>query len=124
VFPWQKKKLHACNACDGVGCTNCVHNGARVRRICVLKTDKIQCPKCEYTWTAEKKCSGCDSGCDACCDSGCSAPTCDGSWNSDGAVTLPPAFNSARAYLPAESERTDATLDPSLDMVKPVHATK
>ena len=73
VFPWQKKKCRDCNACDGLGCTNCVHNGARVRRICVLKTDKITCPQCEYTWSTEKKCAGCDQGCDGCCDKGCDA---------------------------------------------------
>ncbi len=71
VFPWQKKKCLSCDSCDGRGCTNCVHNGARVRRICVLKTDKIKCPKCKYTWTPERTCNGCDGGCDGCCDGGC-----------------------------------------------------
>jgi hypothetical protein len=55
VFPWQRKKCNACSACDGQGCTSCVHNGARTRRISVLKTDKYKCPKCKYTWTAERK---------------------------------------------------------------------
>ncbi|MGI9472508.1 MAG: hypothetical protein ACR2NZ_13285 [Rubripirellula sp.] len=72
VFPWQRKKCHSCDSCDGRGCTNCVNNGARTRRICVLKTDKYQCPKCKYTWTAKPTgcCDGCDSGCDR-CEGGC-----------------------------------------------------
>lgn len=70
VFPWQKKACRACDGCAGLGCTNCVHNGAKVRRICVLKTDKYKCPKCKYTWTPKKKdvAGGCDVGC---CDAGC-----------------------------------------------------
>ena len=64
VFPWQKKKCQACDTCDGGGCTDCVHNGARLRRVCVLKKDKIKCPKCKYTWTPEKKCNACDRGCE------------------------------------------------------------
>jgi hypothetical protein len=63
VFPWQRKKCSACDSCDGRGCTNCVHNGARVRRVCVLKTDSIKCPKCEYTWSPEEQGQGCDSAC-------------------------------------------------------------
>lgn len=62
VFPWQKKKCMSCT-CDGVGCTSCVNNGARTRRIRVLKTDSYTCPKCEYSWTAEKV------GCDPCISS-------------------------------------------------------
>ncbi|QDV87577.1 hypothetical protein [Planctomycetes bacterium TBK1r] len=84
VFPWQKAKKAACascTACDGLGCTACVHNGARVRKVCVLKTEKYKCPACEYTWTAEKKdrCGCCPGSCaGACgggtgCDSGCAA---------------------------------------------------
>lgn len=65
VFPWQKKRCQACDTCDGGGCTDCVHNGARIRRVCVLKKDKIKCPKCKYTWTPEKKCNACDRGCEA-----------------------------------------------------------
>ncbi len=90
VFPWQKARKAACDscdACDGIGCTACVHNGARVRKVCVLKTEKYTCPACEYKWTAEKKCNtGCCSsgpacgGCDAGCDSGCA---------SQGAVYMP-----------------------------------
>jgi hypothetical protein len=72
VFPWQKKKGGACDSCDGVGCNQCIHNGARTRRVCVLVTDKYKCPKCQYTWSAEKSpCGpGCDSSCDASCDAG------------------------------------------------------
>lgn len=81
VFPWQRSKKAACascDACDGQGCTACVHNGARVRKVCVLKTEKYKCPACKYTWTAEKKdtcgCPGaCDGGCNGGCDSGCAA---------------------------------------------------
>lgn len=73
VFPWQKRKGHgSCDSCDGGGCSQCVHNGAKTRRICVLTTDKYKCPKCQYTWSAEK-CPGgpgCDSSCDAGCDAG------------------------------------------------------
>lgn len=69
VFPWQKKKCHSCDSCDGRGCTNCIHNGARTRRVCVLKTDKYTCPKCKYTWTPEP--TGCCDGCDGVCDGGC-----------------------------------------------------
>ena len=73
VFPWQKKRCHGCDSCDGSGCNNCVHNGARTRRICVLKTDKYTCPKCEYTWTPKPNacCDGCDVGRDCCSDAGC-----------------------------------------------------
>ena len=78
VFPWQKKKsCDSCDACDGRGCSVCVHNGARVRKVCVLKTDKYKCPKCEYTWSAEKK--PCTVGCcdTAGCDTGCATAPCD-----------------------------------------------
>lgn len=79
VFPWQKAKkakCAACDSCDGRGCTACVHNGARVRKICVAKSKKYKCPACKYTWTAEKKdaCGGC---CEAgCADSGCADAEC------------------------------------------------
>ncbi len=66
VFPWQNRK--SCDSCDGTGCQNCIHHGARTRRICVLKTEKYKCPKCEYSWSAEKKpcAADCDvAGCDA-----------------------------------------------------------
>ena len=77
VFPWQTARKAACASCDscsGRGCTACVHNGARVRKVCVLKPKTYTCPACEYTWTAEKRpCGGCGrSGCGcshgACCD--------------------------------------------------------
>lgn len=50
VFPWQK-------SCKDP----CANNGARIRKVCVLKTDSYQCPKCEYTWKAEPiaACSSC-----------------------------------------------------------------
>lgn len=81
VFPWQKKK-HGCHSCDGRGCTNCVHNGAKIRKIKVLKSKKYTCPECEYTWTPKEGasccgkgsgcgCGSCDSGCSAGCDAGC-----------------------------------------------------
>lgn len=55
VFPWQKSK-----------CDPCANNGAWIRKVCVLKRDSYTCPKCEYSWKAEKKeiCGGCGS-CDA-----------------------------------------------------------
>ncbi len=55
VFPWQKSK-----------CNPCANNGAWIRKVCVLKSDSYTCPKCEYSWKAEKKevCGGCTS-CDA-----------------------------------------------------------
>ncbi|TWT91498.1 hypothetical protein [Stieleria varia] len=85
VFPWQKAKKQQCASCDscsGRGCTACVHNGARVRKVCVLKTEKYKCPACKYTWSAEKKdtCGGCcgnascDGDCGHACDSGYSVP--------------------------------------------------
>ncbi|TWU26474.1 hypothetical protein Pla52o_03270 [Novipirellula galeiformis] len=45
VFPWQKGN------CDAV----VRNNGARTRRVCVLKTKEYKCPRCEYSWSAEKK---------------------------------------------------------------------
>ncbi|MGB7328140.1 MAG: hypothetical protein WBD31_24910 [Rubripirellula sp.] len=73
VFPWQKKdKCGSCNSCDGTGCSSCINNGARTRRVCVLKTKKYKCPECEYSWSAEK--APCGGGCaTGCCDTGCEA---------------------------------------------------
>ncbi|MEM6690272.1 MAG: hypothetical protein AAF664_12635 [Planctomycetota bacterium] len=62
VFPWQKKDYLAnkgCDQCDALECSSCNHNGARARKICVLKKDKITCPTCEYKWTP-KMIGGCD----------------------------------------------------------------
>ncbi len=63
VFPWQKKSKvsrHAsCDSCGGSGCNACVHNGARVRRVCVLKTEKYECPACSYSWSPKAK-TACD----------------------------------------------------------------
>ena len=56
VFPWQKE------CCDSV-----THNGARTRKVCVLKEKKYKCPACEYTWTAERI-GGCSTGCATGCD--------------------------------------------------------
>ena len=64
VFPWQRKATSACDSCDGGGCSNCVHNGARVREVCVIKPSSYTCPTCKYTWSAEKQ-----PVCDECCDS-------------------------------------------------------
>lgn len=108
VFPWQKARKAACascDSCDGRGCTACVHNGARVRKVCVLKTEKYKCPACEYTWSAEKKAScGC---CDAAgCDGGCTG------------VMLPPAVPAAEVSVPqapaAEAPATEAPATSSL----------
>lgn len=68
VFPWQRSRKLACtqcDSCDAKGCSDCVHNGARVRKVHVLKTEKYNCPACKYTWTAEKKdsCGGCSGSC-------------------------------------------------------------
>ena len=60
VFPWQRAAAHsACSSCDGCrgrGCRRCVHNGARLRRVCRLKPDSYECPKCEYEWEAVNLC--------------------------------------------------------------------
>ncbi|MEM1070690.1 MAG: hypothetical protein AAGI63_17430, partial [Planctomycetota bacterium] len=64
VFPWQKakmKKCASCDSCDGQGCTTCIHNGARLRRVCVDTPKKYTCPTCKYTWEAKKKGSFCDA---------------------------------------------------------------
>ncbi|KAA1259721.1 hypothetical protein LF1_22580 [Rubripirellula obstinata] len=89
VFPWQKKQS-SCHSCKGRGCTNCVHNGAKIRTVKVLKSKKYKCPECEYTWTPEEGSACCSSngGCgDRCgnncgcgktdCDSGCCDSGCD-----------------------------------------------
>ena len=60
VFPWQKK------------CNPCANNGAKLRTVCVLTTDKYKCPKCEYTWKAEKRENGCCCPNGSCGSSGCS----------------------------------------------------
>ncbi|MEM6469942.1 MAG: hypothetical protein AAF802_10345 [Planctomycetota bacterium] len=62
VFPWQKKKhaCSSCSSCDGAGCTSCVHNGAKLRRVCVAKPKEYKCPACKFTWKAEKNASCCE----------------------------------------------------------------
>jgi len=115
VFPWQLKKCRSCTSCDGVGCTNCVHNGAKTRRICVLKADKYTCPKCEYTWTPEKK--ACVTGCcdAAACDCDAAvdlAGTDDVDAASEHTVTLGSTGPVAVAPLPAVREPAELRLAP------------
>ncbi|TWU16575.1 hypothetical protein [Allorhodopirellula heiligendammensis] len=78
VFPWQKERRAACASCDscgGQGCISCVHNGARIRKVCVLKTEKYKCPACKYSWSAEEKKQG-DCGCHGGLNCNCQGP-CD-----------------------------------------------
>ena len=84
VFPWQKNKQSCCG-CTEQPCSNCTHNGAKTRKICVLKPKKYTCPECEYTWSPQEKncipacgCSsgGCASSSD-CPSSGCTGIPCD-----------------------------------------------
>lgn len=70
VFPWQKRPT--CSGCTTATCEQC-HNGGRTRKICVLKTEKYKCPKCEYSWSAEEKASG-----SRCCSGSCQDDSCDG----------------------------------------------
>lgn len=88
VFPWQtgkscfpfgkKKNCNSCDACDGQGCNSCntcVNNGAKTRKILVLKSSKkMACPVCEYTWSAEENpcATACDTG-----RCGCTTAVCD-----------------------------------------------
>ena len=73
VFPWQKK------------CNPCANNGAKLRTVCVLTTDKYKCPKCEYTWKAEKTGSGdCGSnGCGGSIGCGCLNGCCESNGSCD-----------------------------------------
>ena len=82
VFPWQKKQssCRSCKSCDGHGCTNCIHNGARIRKIKVLKSKKYKCPECKYSWTPDEKkpCCGSSCGCgESNCETGCCEADCD-----------------------------------------------
>lgn len=43
VFPWQSDDCH-----------RGVNNGARLRRVNVLKREYYTCPQCEFQWDAEK----------------------------------------------------------------------
>ncbi|KAA5544282.1 hypothetical protein FYK55_07990 [Roseiconus nitratireducens] len=118
VFPWQHAKKAACAACDscgGRGCSACVHNGARLRKVCVLKTEKYKCPACEYTWTAEKVNRGRGGGC-------CGGPACDGGCVCDamdlsGSYPVPPATD-----LPAGAVITapEADTAPASDAAPPL----
>lgn len=133
VFPWQKAKRSACascDSCDGKGCTACVHNGARVRRICVLKTEKYECPACKYTWTAEKK-DTCGGGCNGgpTCDGGCICEgNCDGGFIAPVPVIQPaaetdPPVPQAQGSVPAPVP-TPVTLqtDTAADYFRPAKA--
>jgi hypothetical protein len=81
VFPWQvgkrcfpfckKNERSSCDSCNGRGCSNCVHNGAKTRKIKILKSRKYQCPQCEYAWSTVEKPCGSSCGPAGCCDSGC-----------------------------------------------------
>ena len=74
VFPWQRKSVRrACDSCDGRGCNTCCHKGAKTRKVKILSSRKYKCPKCEYTWSAEKKpCGPCGGGgCSTGCSTGC-----------------------------------------------------
>lgn len=55
VFPWQKRHTDCrCHSGGDTLCSSCISNGARTRRICVLKTAKQTCPECSYSWSAKK----------------------------------------------------------------------
>ncbi|MCC9599862.1 hypothetical protein LOC67_04745 [Stieleria sp. JC731] len=105
VFPWQKSKQAACascDSCDGLGCTNCVHNGARLRKICVLKKEKYTCPACKYSWTPVEK--------DSCCDSTCAAiPVEMIESHNQPTIATPPAIQEA---APASSAVTPDVTEP------------
>ncbi|TWT67050.1 hypothetical protein [Allorhodopirellula solitaria] len=104
VFPWQvghKPAWSSCEDCDGQGCTTCSHNGARLRRVCVLKSEKYKCPVCQYSWSAEKNVPrGC--GADCCDQNGCCE--FDATPDSPAGTTLPaPApWNSANTIRTAK----------------------
>ena len=110
VFPWQKKKCRSCSSCDGNGCSNCVNNGARTRRICVLKPSSYECPKCKYTWSVEKR-GGCSGGCAAgqcCCDaSACDAPVCD---------AVAPTYSTHDEVMPPADDEVLTPTDPVLTL--------
>ncbi|MCG8652935.1 MAG: hypothetical protein MI861_24050 [Pirellulales bacterium] len=90
VFPWQKpSSCGSCDGCNGRGCRVCVNNGARIREVKILKTKKYKCPKCEYTWSAEK--SSCGGGC---CDTRCAGTGCD----SGVPVPTPAAATTKKTY--------------------------
>lgn len=66
VFPWQKSR-----------CNPCVHNGADVKTVRVLKKRDYTCPVCTYTWTPKERVCQTRTSCGPAC--GCaqcgSAPT-------------------------------------------------
>jgi len=109
VFPWQKKKCKSCSSCDGNGCSHCVNNGARTRKVCVLKPSSYKCPACKYTWSAEKR-DGCSGGCAAgqcACDAPPAEPTPEpipanptpANPTTDGALPPPTAYGPATPSL-------------------------
>ncbi|TWU55070.1 hypothetical protein [Rubripirellula reticaptiva] len=120
VFPWQKKdKCGSCNSCDGTGCSSCVNNGARTRRVCVLKTKKYKCPECEYSWSAEK--APCGGGCaPGCCDSNSCDTGCD-TTNSYGGfgVSAEPTYAAPQSYgysQPQSAEVESITVESAQDV--------
>jgi hypothetical protein len=119
VFPWQvgkhcfpfckKNECSSCDACNGRGCSNCVHNGAKTRKIKILKSRKYQCPQCEYAWSTVEKPCGSSCGPAGCCDSGCDSglggtdPTAAAdaqTWQADQAITY--GDTSSAGLLPIE----------------------
>tara|TARA_R110002049_G_scaffold4601_5_gene32584 strand:- start:811597 stop:812244 length:648 start_codon:yes stop_codon:yes gene_type:complete len=70
VFPWQKRSASACCGCTEQPCSRCIHNGAKTRKICVLKPKSYTCPECEYSWSPKEK--PCAAGCAPCAE-GCGA---------------------------------------------------
>ena len=88
VFPWQRKSRSSCRGCSDQPCS-CQHNGAKTRKICVLKVKKYTCPECEYAWSPkEKDCGGCATGC--CTSGGCAtAPSDAAQWSAQPVQTNP-----------------------------------
>ncbi|MFK8113171.1 MAG: hypothetical protein AB8B91_13265 [Rubripirellula sp.] len=107
VFPWQTGKntnCGSCDSCDGSGCSTCnsCNNGARTREINVLKTKKYKCPKCKYSWSAEKKPCGSGCGCAGACDGGCDA-TYPSSAPTGAYEVITPAYSTPSYSLPASN---------------------
>ena len=80
VFPWQRSK-NSCG-CSSKSKCDCTNNGARTRKINVLKTVKYECPKCQYKWSTKEKhnCksssrnNSCTSSCSGACASSIQKP--------------------------------------------------
>ena len=102
VFPWQKNK-RACCGCTEQPCSNCTHNGAKTRKICVLKVKTYTCPECEYTWSPkEKECIPACGCADGCAVPGCTSPGCTGT----------PCDAVQLGLGPVESDRTSVDTPP------------